>query len=150
AHAGPAGAIQLQTRVSTMLPIPGEIVFLLLTMVFDETFAALALASLYPLPDDRPREEILRIVQPTMITITGNDVEVQNLDGVAGSCALVVVTGQTSPENGRNDSFIVANNRFRARAPQPDLSAAFMFYFGRCVLQGNLISDDPVGSPPSA
>jgi len=129
-----------------MLQISGEFLFLLLTMAFDETFAALALASLYPLPDDRPRVEIKRFVQPTMITITGNDVDVQNAGGVAGAYALLFTSDVTSLEGGFDDSLIVANNRFRARTPTPETPAVLLWYFGRCVVQGNLIANVPMGA----
>jgi hypothetical protein len=132
-----------------MLSISGEILFLLLTMVFDETFTALALASLYPLPEvtsEPHAAAAARTVPPTLITITGNDVEVQNAGGVAGTCALLFTSDVMSSEGGLDDSLIVANNRFRARTPQPDVAAAFLWYFGRCVLQGNLIADVPIGS----
>jgi hypothetical protein len=129
-----------------MLPIAGELLFLALVMLFDETFAAFALASLYPVPEGpvRPRILIKHKVPPTMITISGNDVEVQNADGVAGSCALLFASDVTSVKEGQDDSLIVANNRFRARTPQPDIPAAFVWYFGRCAMHGNLISDVPV------
>jgi hypothetical protein len=129
-----------------MLPITGELLFLTLMMLFDETFAAFALASLYPVPEGpiRPRILIKHKVPPTMITISGNDVEVQNADGVAGACAFLFASDVTSVKEGQDDSLIVANNRFRARTPQPSVPAAFLWYFGRCALQGNLIADAPV------
>ena len=132
--------------------VAGDSMWLKLVLLQQETFLAWLLSLLLPLPSGAATPLFASPEGGTTLRVTGNTVAALGpaASGLAwGTPALAVVSATYTSAVDIGPSLLVADNRLQGRTTSA-YPAAVLAISGRLSATGNLISNEPSGSPPTA